>query len=41
MVPDIIHVCDLSMDIQNSNVFDCSVLIMLQRELLGFLEALA
>jgi hypothetical protein len=41
MVADIIYVWDLSMDVQNGNVSYCSVLIMLQGELSGFLEALA
>jgi hypothetical protein len=41
MVPDIIHVCDLSMDVQNGNMFYCSVLIMLRGALSRFFEALA
>jgi hypothetical protein len=41
MVADIIYVYDLSIDVQNNSIFYCSILIMLQRELLGFLEALA
>jgi hypothetical protein len=40
MVTVIIHVCNLSMDVQNSSMFYCSVLIILQRELSGILEAL-
>jgi hypothetical protein len=40
MVPNFIHVCGLSMDVQNGNMFYCSVLIMLQGELSGVLEAL-
>jgi hypothetical protein len=40
MVIVIIHVCNLSMDVQNGNMFYCSVLIILQRELSGILEAL-
>jgi hypothetical protein len=40
MVPDIIHVCDLSMVVQISNMFYCSVLIMLLGEFLGVLGPL-
>jgi hypothetical protein len=39
MVCDIIHVCDLSFDFQLGQMFYCSVLIMVQRDFLGVLEA--
>jgi hypothetical protein len=41
MVSYIIHVCDLSIDFQFGNMFYCSAFIMVQREFLGTLEALA
>jgi hypothetical protein len=41
MVPDINHVCDLSIDFQFDNVFCCSILIMVRGEFLRILEALA
>jgi hypothetical protein len=41
MVSDIIHVCDRSIDFQVGNVFYYSVLISVQREFFGVLEALS
>jgi hypothetical protein len=41
MVSDIIHVCDVSFDFQFGYVFFCSVLIMVQGDFLGVLEAVA
>jgi hypothetical protein len=40
MVTDIIHVCDLSFNFQLGNMFYCSVLIMVQENFLGVLEAI-
>jgi hypothetical protein len=39
MVSDIIYECDMSFDFQLGNMFYCSVLIMVQRNFLGVLEA--
>jgi hypothetical protein len=41
MVSDIIHVCDRSIDFQVGNVFYYSILIIVQREFFGVLEALS
>jgi hypothetical protein len=38
---NIIHVCDLSFDFQLGNIFYCSILIMVQRDFLKVLEAIA
>jgi hypothetical protein len=39
MIFDTIHVCDLSFDFQLGHMFYCSVLIMVQGDFLGVLEA--
>jgi hypothetical protein len=41
MVSDIIHVCTFSIHFQFGNMFYCSVLIMVQGDFLGILQALA
>jgi hypothetical protein len=41
MIPNIIHVCDLSIDFQFCNLFCCSILIMVHEEFFGVFEALA
>jgi hypothetical protein len=41
MVSDIIHVCDLFIDFQFSNVFYCSIFTMVQGDFIGVFEAIA